>query len=86
MKVSINKKFLRGGILYSISNDEEEDLYVLKRDEKVLTKLIGYSGNIWDKFDYRFAAIRPVSTFADPLDRIAIIDAIVYLEERYKTP
>lgn len=87
MKIDINKKFQRGGQLYCISNDEkEEDYFVLKKGDNVVTGLIGYYGNIFDKTDYRFDAIRPVGSFSDPLDRIAIGDAIAYLEERYKTP
>ena len=87
MKIEINKKFKRGGQLYSISNDEkEEDYFVLNKGNKVLTKLVGYSGNIFNKMDYRFAPIRPTCTFPDPLARTAISDAVAYLEEKYKTP
>lgn len=86
MKIEINKKFKRGEQLYCVINDDAEDYFVLKKGDNVVTELIGYYGNIFDKTDYRFDAIRPVCSFSDPLDRIAIGDAIAYLEERYKTP
>lgn len=85
MKIEINKKFKRGEQLYCVINDDAEDYFVLKKGDNVVTELIGYYGNIFDKTDYRFDAIRPVCSFSDPLDRIAIGDAIAYLEERYKT-
>lgn len=85
MKIEINKKFKRGEQLYCVINNDAEDYFVLKKGDNVVTELIGYYGNIFDKTDYRFDAIRPVCSFSDPLDRIAIGDAIAYLEERYKT-
>lgn len=85
MKIEINKKFKRGEQLYCVINNDAEDYFVLKKGNNVVTELIGYYGNIFDKTDYRFDAIRPVCSFSDPLDRIAIGDAIAYLEERYKT-
>lgn len=87
--MQINKKFHRGEQLYRICNDGEKkkDLFDLKKGDTILTKLIGCNGNIWGtKQDYRFETLdRPVCTFLNPIDRLAITDAIAYLEDRYKT-
>lgn len=86
MKIDINKKFFRGNYIFSITNDAEEDYFVLKKGDQFLALLVGYNGNIWCKPNYRFVTVRPFFTFVDPIDRLAITDAIGYLEEEYKTP
>lgn len=86
MKIKINKTFQRGKQPYSIRNSIEEDSFILKKGNKTLTLLIGYDGNIWNKMPgFRFETLRPACSFSDPLDRMAIADAIAYLEEQYKT-
>lgn len=69
---------------YFIVSREESCIFTLVKNSKNLTDLHGMCSTCTGEKKMRFESFRPISNFEIIEDRIAVEDAIAYLEKRFE--
>jgi len=78
--------FSVGGFRYYIEKTSTPHHFILNKDsdKKKVCKIVGMKSTVFGKEEMRFESFQPISYFWEMVDRIAIRDAIAYLEKEYE--
>lgn len=78
--------FMVDGFQYIIEKTSTPHTFILNGNfnSRKICRIVGMKSTIFGKNKMRFEPLKPIDCFSNPVDRIAVREAVAYLEKEYE--